>query len=89
MSKSTTARGYGADHQAQRSKWLPTVKAGRARCHAKVCLKPSRRIDPTEEWDLGHTEDRTSWTGPEHMQCNRSDGGRRSGSAQQHRRWVL
>jgi len=73
----TTQRGYGSDHQTQRERWRPTVEAGRADCHAVICLAPQRRITPGEDWDLGHTPDRTAWTGPEHQRCNRSEGGRR------------
>lgn len=70
----TSARGYGTAHQAQRDRWEPDVQAGRAYCHAKHCLQASRWIKPGTPWDLGHTPDRTAWTGPEHRGCNRSDG---------------
>lgn len=80
----TTSRGYGATHQREREAWAhgtggrPSVDRGEAHCHARVCLMPTRRIRPGEPWDLGHTPDRTAWTGPEHRRCNRADGGRRS-----------
>lgn len=77
----TAARGYGGQHQRLRAQWKPAVDAGQAWCHAAVCLKPSRRITPGTAWHLGHTPDRTAWTGPEHEQCNESDGGRRGGLA--------
>jgi hypothetical protein len=75
----TSQRGYGAQHVAQRKAWVPRVQAGTVLCHAKVCLMPNRTIVPGTPWDLGHTEDRTAWTGPEHRRCNRADGGRRRG----------
>jgi hypothetical protein len=70
----TAARGYGGGHQRLRAQWKPAVDAGQAWCHAVVCLKPSRHITPGTPWHLGHTPDRTAWTGPEHSVCNLSDG---------------
>lgn len=76
-SLTTTERGYGARHRAERKKWEPRVKAGVVSCHAAECKRADRVLAPDEPWDLGHTEDRTAWTGPEHPECNRADGGRR------------
>lgn len=88
---STTARGYGSEHQRLRAQWLPTVESGEAYCHAARCLMKTRWIPPGTPWDLGHTTFRTAWTGPEHPLCNRSEGGRRSHESQplQRNRWVL
>lgn len=66
-------RGYGPEHQALRRQWAHKVKAGTVRC-AK-CNQP---IKPGTPWHLGHTDDRTKWTGPEHPFCNTSDAGKRS-----------
>lgn len=71
---STTARGYGHHHQQIRNQWRPLVDAGQAYCHAHHCLMPTRHITPGTPWDMGHTPDRTAWTGPEHRRCNRTDG---------------
>ena len=76
--RGTSERGYGPEHQRERARWQPIVDAGQAMCHAARCLKPTRHIQPGEPWDLGHTPDRTAWTGPEHMRCNRVDGGKRA-----------
>jgi len=69
--KRRTARGYGAAHQRERQKWVRKVQAGLvycARCH--------KLIEPGRPWDLGHTDDRKGWTGPECRHCNRKAGGR-------------
>lgn len=68
----TTARGYGWAHQKARASWRPVVDAG-----GVVCARCGRPIAPGSPWDLGHTADRQAYTGPEHMRCNRQDGGRR------------
>ena len=89
---SSTARGYGYQHQQLRAWWKPIVEAGGVLCHAKTCVMPSRTIEPTEAWHLGHTEDRTRWTGPEHVRCNTSDGARRKNRKQlisARTRWSL
>lgn len=68
---STTARGYGTAHQRERARHAPTVRAGLA-----LCARYGEPISPDEPWDLGHTDDRTGYQGPEHRRCNRSAGGR-------------
>lgn len=73
----TAARGYGGPHQKLRAKWQPIVDTGQAWCHAIICLKPSRWIQPGTPWHLGHNASRTNWTGPEHEQCNEADANRR------------
>jgi hypothetical protein len=69
-------RGYDAEHDALRRRWKPKVERGGVHCHAERCLMPARLILTGQAWDLGHTEDRTAWTGPEHAHCNRAAGGR-------------
>lgn len=71
---SAAQRGYGKAHQRERERWRPKVERLSVHCHAKVCLEPARLILTGQDWDLGHTEDRTAWTGPEHATCNRSAG---------------
>lgn len=77
----TSTRGYGAAHQAQRGKWRSTVEAGHA-----TCARCGQPIAPGTPWDLGHTDDRTAWTGPEHASCNRSAGGRNGAAVSNARR---
>ena len=89
---SSTARGYGYQHQQLRAWWLPIVNAGGVLCHAKTCVMPTRELEPFAPFDLGHTEDRSRWTGPEHPRCNRSDGARRKNARRlinKRTRWSL
>lgn len=86
---STAQRGYGTDHQRLRAQWQPVVDAGQAHCHAVVCLLPTRWIAPGSHWDLGHTPDRTAYTGPEHRTCNRSEGARRGNARRRRTRMPL
>lgn len=72
---SRQARGYDKAHMRERERWRPKVEACSVHCHARVCLMVVRLILPQQAWDLGHSEDRTTWTGPEHATCNRSAGG--------------
>jgi hypothetical protein len=63
-------RGYDREHELERERWALLVDAGQvagARCGLP--------IQPGAAWDLGHTADRTAWTGPEHATCNRAAGG--------------
>lgn len=88
-SSSTTRRGYGSDHQAKREEWRPYVEAGTVDCHAVVCYMTTRAIIPGTPWDLGHTEDRTAWTGPEHRYCNRKEPQLRAHQPRTPRRLTL
>jgi hypothetical protein len=68
----TTQRGYGATHQAERERWRPAVEAGEVDCG-----RCGKRLKATDEWDLGHSDDRTKYLGPEHSrECNRAAAGR-------------
>lgn len=64
---STTQRGYGAAHQAERKRLAPMVARGEATCWR--CNQP---IEPGAPWDLGHDDnDRSIYRGPECRTCNR------------------
>ena len=63
-------RGYDIRHQAERARWVRYLAQG----HTITCAKCGRPITSHDTWDLGHTQDRTTWTGPEHAHCNRSAG---------------
>jgi hypothetical protein len=81
--ESTTARGYGAQHQHERAKWVAVVEAGDAMCAR--CHQPIKADQP---FDLDHTDDRTGYIGPSHVACNRAAGGR-SGAAVTNSRWTM
>lgn len=66
-------RGYDHAHRMLRKQWTPKVNAGQV-----SCAKCGRAITPGTTWHLGHNDDRTQWTGPEHAHCNLSDAGKRS-----------
>lgn len=76
VARSTTERGYGTEHQAERERWRPIVETGQA-----SCARCGERIAPDAPWDLGHTDDRTGYHGPECRSCNRSAGGRNGAAA--------
>ena len=81
---STTARGYGAKHQAERRKWEPIVARGEAYCWRCGCW-----LDPAKPFDLGHDDqDRTIYRGPECRPCNRATKGRTK-SASRDDNWTL
>lgn len=72
---STTARGYGNSHQRERKKWEPIVAKGDVMCARQGPKCVGQPIEPGQAWDLGHNDDRTQWTGPECVPCNRGAGG--------------
>lgn len=81
--RTTDERGYGALHQAERSRWRKRIDAGtstQCACARPDCPHHTGRcptiIAAGDPFDLGHTDDRQGWTGPECPPCNRSAGGR-------------
>lgn len=89
MTGSTTARGYGHSHQVERKRWEPIIATGNVLCANPQCDHPDTPIDPDEPWDVGHTEDRTGYRGPEHMACNRREGGRNGATVTNEKRATL
>lgn len=78
----TVERGYDSAHQAERRRWERIIQLQPVQCQSVACLRPGVLIAAGDEWDLGHTVDRTAWTGPEHPDCNRAEGGRRGRASQ-------
>ena len=69
----TTQRGYGRDHRLLRADWQARIDSG----EPVTCARCGHPIMQGQAWDLGHTDDRSAWTGPEHANsCNRSAAGR-------------
>ena len=65
-------RGYGTAHRRLRAAYQRRMDAG----EVILCARCGKPVDPSA-WDLGHTDDRTAWTGPEHpRECNRAAAGR-------------
>jgi hypothetical protein len=63
----TSERGYGYRHQVLRRALLPFA-------YGRACPKCGQLMLPGQQLDLGHTEDRTAYTGMEHAHCNRRAG---------------
>ena len=63
-------RDYGANHQAERE------RLKRAGIQNFNCARCGRRFHQLEPFDLGHTDDRNGWSGPEHQRCNRQAAGK-------------
>ena len=68
---SKQARGYDKAHDAERLAWASRLATGPI-----PCARCGQLIRPGDAFDLGHTDDRRGWTGPEHPSCNRAAGGR-------------
>lgn len=71
---STSERGYGTEHQRLRADWQTVInETGGVDCARCGDV----RIKPGDAWDLGHDDhDRSKYTGPECIPCNRGTGGR-------------
>jgi hypothetical protein len=67
----THKRVYGPEHWRLRAEWKKQISNGSVKCATcRVLLEGNA-------WDLGHTDDRTGYVGPQCRRCNRSDGAKR------------
>lgn len=71
---STARRGYGHAHRRKRA----TIAARIDRGELILCVRCDQPITTSSALDLGHTDDRTAHSGPEHSHCNRSAGGKKA-----------
>lgn len=69
-------RGYGNDHDRLRADWQRRIDDGE---HVVCATCPT--VITGRMWQLGHTEDRAGYVGPQCVPCNTSDGGRRGAQA--------
>jgi hypothetical protein len=80
----TTQRGYGHAHQAEQKRRLALWRPGDpcARCGQPMWQRwqyvKGRRVSAIH---LGHTPDRSAYTGLEHAYCNLSEGAARGNRA--------
>lgn len=63
-------RGYDLTHERLRARWAARVATG-----AVPCARCGSLIEPSAEWALDHTDDRTGYLGPSHATCNNRAGG--------------
>lgn len=77
---SSTARGYDAAHRHLRRVWEARLATG----ETHTCAKCGQPVTASDQWDLGHTDNRQSWTGPEHRSCNRKDGQYKATASTEH-----
>lgn len=87
--KRTLTNGYGQDHKAERQRIQERLDHGaliQCACTRRDCPHHDGHcpviVQADQPWDLGHTDDRTGWTGLECIPCNRSAGGRNSRASQ-------
>jgi hypothetical protein len=69
----TSERGYGGEHQRARRGWAELIAMGTVRCR-----RCGELISHRDYWDLGHHEDRSAASEPEHRTCNRATNRRTS-----------
>lgn len=75
----TTDRGYGHRHRQLRLALLPYA-------YGEPCPKCGHPMLRGQALDLGHTDDRTAYTGIEHARCNRQAGAIKGHAGRQARR---
>src|SRR6266566_5595456 len=59
----TGQRGYGPEHQKLRKRLLPYA-------YGTPCPRCGKTMEVGQQLHLGHSDDRRSYTGMEHAECN-------------------
>lgn len=67
---STTARGYGSEHQKLRAKLLPSA-------YGQPCTRCGLPMLKGQALHLDHTDTRNGYLGFAHASCNRKAGARK------------
>lgn len=67
---STTARGYGTEHQRARRQLLPYA-------YGQPCTRCGQPLQPGQPLHLDHNDTRTGYLGFAHASCNRRAGARK------------
>ena len=75
-------KGYGTPHWRLKDRLRPLVAAGVIRC--QYC----GGVITDAVWDLGHSDDRSTWIGPTHAVCNRREAGHKTARLRRGRRTV-
>lgn len=73
-SGSTTARGYGYEHQQRRLRALAALRQREAMGAETPCARCGRPVYSGQPLDLDHTDDRSGYRGLAHRRCNRGAG---------------
>lgn len=81
----TTQRGYDGQHQKLRAQLIRELN----RLGSMPCPRCRLPIYAWMQVDLGHTEDRTGYTGLEHVSCNRKAGAIRGNKLRGLRRRIV
>ena len=84
---STTARGYGYEHQKARRDALAALREREAAGIETLCARGcGHPIRTGQALDLDHTDDRSGYRGLSHRRCNRGAGGIKGSASRRLRR---
>ena len=67
---------YGEHHQLERAKYAKAIRASGGHCMERICVMPSRRIEPGAYWHLAHDHvsgGPSDYLGPAHPECNEQE----------------
>ena len=81
MMATTSERGYGYEHQKLRAALLPYAY-GKPCPHIDTDPLCPGLMQPGQDLDLDHTDDRAAYRGMAHASCNRRAGGRKGRARQ-------